>query len=58
MKLIDDIVLTEVAGDYVAVPVGEASQVLRGIVRLNKTGFAVTPPRTSLGLQLSECHRE
>ncbi|HAM15141.1 MAG TPA: PqqD family protein [Eggerthellaceae bacterium] len=38
MKLIDDIVLTEVAGDYVAVPVGQASQVLNGIVRLNKTG--------------------
>jgi len=38
MRLIDDIVLTEVAGDYVAVPVGEASQVLKGVVRLNKTG--------------------
>lgn len=38
MRLIDDIVLTEVADDYVAVPVGEASQVLKGVVRLNKTG--------------------
>lgn len=38
MRLIDGIVLTEVAGDYVAVPVGEASQVLKGVVRLNKTG--------------------
>ncbi|MBQ9059235.1 MAG: PqqD family protein [Atopobiaceae bacterium] len=38
MKLIDGIVLTEVAGDYVAVPTGEASEVLRGVVRLNKTG--------------------
>lgn len=38
MRLIDDIVLTEVADDYVAVPVGEASKVLKGVVRLNKTG--------------------
>ena len=38
MRLIDEIVLTEVAGDYVAVPVGEASQTLKGVVRLNKTG--------------------
>ena len=38
MRLTDGIVLMQVAGDYVAVPTGEASQVLKGVVRLNATG--------------------
>ena len=38
MKLIKTIVLTEVAGDYIAVPVGEATNRFNGVVRLNKTG--------------------
>ena len=37
MKLIDGLVLTEVGDEWVAVPTGEASDVLHGIVRLNKT---------------------
>ena len=37
MKVIDGMVLTEVGGEFVAVPTGGASSVLHGIVRLNKT---------------------
>lgn len=37
MKIIDGMVLTEVGSEWVAVPTGEASGVLHGIVRLNKT---------------------
>ena len=37
MKIIDGMVLTEVGSEWVAVPTGEASSVLHGIVRLNKT---------------------
>lgn len=34
----DDIIITEVAGEYVAVPVGDSVQGFKGIIRLNQTG--------------------
>lgn len=37
MKLIDDIIMTPMGDDWVAVPTGEASEVLHGIVRINAT---------------------
>lgn len=38
MKIKDGFVLTEVGDDYIAVPVGEASESFHGIIRLNDTG--------------------
>lgn len=38
MKLKDGWVLTTVAGEYVAVPVGASAGEFRGVVRLNETG--------------------
>ena len=37
MKLIDDVVLSDVGTESVLVPVGAAGEKLRGIVRLNET---------------------
>ena len=37
MKLIDDVVLSNVGTESVLVPVGAAGEKLRGIVRLNET---------------------
>ena len=41
MKIIDGMVVTQVGGDWVAVPTGEASSTLHGIVRLNNTAKVV-----------------
>lgn len=38
MKLIDNIVFTQVADEYIAVPVGDATHKFMGVIRLNKTG--------------------
>lgn len=38
MKLKKEIAITEVAGDFIAVPVGEAADAFKGVIRLNKTG--------------------
>lgn len=38
MKLKEGWTLTELAGEYVAVPTGESAKDFRGIVRLNETG--------------------
>ncbi len=53
MKLIKTIVLTEVAGDYIAVPVGEATNRFNGVVRLNKTGRDIVQGLID-GLELRE----
>ena len=37
MKLLSSIQLTELGGEFVAVPVGEAAERFRGIIRLNET---------------------
>lgn len=40
MKLKEELVVTNVGGEYVAVPVGEAAERLHGVVRLNESaGF-------------------
>ena len=41
MKLIGEMTVTEVAGEYIAVPVGEAAAKFRGIVRLNGTALDI-----------------
>ena len=41
MKLIGEMTVTEVAGEYIAVPVGEAAEKFRGIVRLNGTALDI-----------------
>lgn len=38
MKIMDGLVLTEVANDFVVVPMGKAAEKLRGLIRMNKTG--------------------
>lgn len=38
MKISKDWVLTELAGGYVAVPVGENTKNFNGIIKLNETG--------------------
>ena len=38
MKIMEGLVLTEVADDYVVVPMGKAAEKLHGIIRMNKTG--------------------
>ena len=38
MMNIDDVVITEIAGEYVAVPIGDSAKEFKGIIRLNKTG--------------------
>ena len=38
MKIMDGLVLTEVADDFVVVPMGKAAEKLRGLIRMNKTG--------------------
>ncbi len=37
MKIIEKMVLSEVAGEIVAVPSGKAAEVFHGIIRLNET---------------------
>ncbi|MBO7674559.1 MAG: PqqD family protein [Atopobiaceae bacterium] len=41
MKMVDGMMITQVGEDWVAVPTGEASSKLHGIVRFNKTGKVV-----------------
>lgn len=41
MKIKEGLVMREVAGKAVVIPVGEASKELKGMVKLNKTGQAV-----------------
>ena len=41
MKMIDGFMLREIAGEYVAVPSGEAAQVFNGLLTLNETGAEV-----------------
>lgn len=41
MKIIDGFMLREIAGEYVAVPSGEAAQVFNGLLTLNETGAEV-----------------
>jgi len=41
MKIIGGMVVTQVGDDWVAVPTGEASNTLHGIVRLNDTAKVV-----------------
>ena len=38
MKINENYVLQEVADEYIVVPVGEAAERLRGIIKLNKSG--------------------
>lgn len=41
MKLISGMTVTEVAGEYIAVPVGAAAEQFKGIVRLNGTALDI-----------------
>lgn len=41
MKIKEGLVMRELAGKAVVIPVGEASKELKGMVKLNKTGRAV-----------------
>lgn len=41
MKISDGWTITELAGEYVAVPVGEKASDFKGIVRLNETGLDI-----------------
>ena len=41
VKLIGTMTVTEVAGEYIAVPVGETTEKYRGIVRLNGTALDI-----------------
>ena len=41
MKLLGKMTVTEVAGEYIAVPLGEATEKFKGIVRLNGTGLDI-----------------
>lgn len=41
MKIKTGMVMTEVGGDYVAVPTGATAREFRGIVRLNDTGAEI-----------------
>ena len=41
MKLIGELTVTEVAGEYIAVPVGDTAEKFRGIVRLNATALDI-----------------
>ena len=41
MKLISGMDVTEVAGEYIAVPVGAATERFRGVVRLNGTALDI-----------------
>lgn len=38
MKLNKNFTVTEVAGDYIAIPVDDAADILHGIIRLNEAG--------------------
>lgn len=38
MKIVDNMLITEVAGEYVVVPVEGLASEFQGIIRLNKTG--------------------
>lgn len=38
MKLKKEITITEIADEFVAVPLGEAAEAFKGVIRLNKTG--------------------
>ena len=38
MITLKDMVLTEIEGEYYAVPVGEAAQRFSGMIRMNRTG--------------------
>lgn len=41
MKIIDGMILSQIGENWVAVPTGEASEKLHGIVRINETGKVV-----------------
>jgi len=41
MKLNKNIVLTEIAGEYVAVPVGAFAEKNKAVFRLNETGYRI-----------------
>lgn len=41
LKIIDGFMLRQIAGEYVAVPSGEAAQAFNGLLTLNETGAAV-----------------
>ena len=41
MKLINEMSVTEVAGEYIAVPVGAAAEKFHGIVRLNASALDI-----------------
>lgn len=38
MKLIEEMVITELADDFIAVPTGDAAEKFHGVIRLNSTG--------------------
>lgn len=38
MRINENYVLQEIADEYIVVPVGEAAERIRGIIKLNKTG--------------------
>ncbi len=41
LKIIDGFMLRQIAGEYVAVPSGEAAQAFNGLLTLNETGAVV-----------------
>lgn len=41
MKIVDGMILSQMGEDWVAVPTGDASEKLHGIVRINETGKVV-----------------
>ena len=38
MSMLKDMILTEIEGEYYAVPVGEAAKQFSGMIRMNRTG--------------------
>ncbi len=41
MRLKKELLLSETAGEYYAVPMAEAAKAFTGLIRLNKTGFYI-----------------
>lgn len=41
MKIVDGMILSQMGEDWIAVPTGDASEKLHGIVRINETGKVV-----------------
>lgn len=41
MKLKDGIIISEINGEFVAVPAGEASKYFNGMIRMNKTAAMI-----------------